>query len=144
FIDSIDTALKQSVWSSAIAASICPTFLRPGGLLGLTGSIFALKETPRMISYGMSKSAVYHMTKSLSKPGSGMPVDTFTFAINILDTPNNRKMMPKADRSTWSPLESVAEVLLLRTRGICWPKSGSLIKFTSKDGKTEYCYDDSA
>lgn len=63
-----------------------------------------------MIGYGVAKSAVHHLTRSLAKDG-GLPEEAVAVAILpiTLDTPMNRKWMPKADFSTWTPLEFVAE-----------------------------------
>ena len=52
-----------------------------------------------MIGYGMAKAAIHQLVKSLSDPDkSGLPEGTFTAAILpiTLDTPMNRKWMPKA------------------------------------------------
>lgn len=40
---------KQSVWTSTISAAVGATYLKPGGLLTLTGANPALKGTPGMI-----------------------------------------------------------------------------------------------
>lgn len=59
----------------------------------------------------MAKAAVHHLTKSLASQNSGLPENAIAVAILpiTLDTPMNRKWMPKADFSTWTPLEFVAE-----------------------------------
>lgn len=64
-----------------------------------------------MIGYGVAKGAVHQLTKSLAKKESGLPKDTLVVAVLpvTLDTPMNRKWMPKADFSSWTPLEYVAE-----------------------------------
>lgn len=64
-----------------------------------------------MIGYGLAKAAVHQLTKSLAQHGSGLPTDASVIAILpiTLDTPMNRKWMPQADFSTWTPLEFVAE-----------------------------------
>lgn len=64
-----------------------------------------------MIGYGLAKAAVHQLTKSLAQKESGLPGDASVVAILpvTLDTPMNRKWMPKADFSTWTPLEFVAE-----------------------------------
>lgn len=64
-----------------------------------------------MIGYGVAKAAVHHLTKSLAGKDSGLPNDSAAIAILpiTLDTPMNRKWMPNADFSTWTPLEFVAE-----------------------------------
>lgn len=57
----------------------------------------------------MAKAAVHHLTKSLSAEESGLPSNATVVAIlpGTLDTPNNRKWMPKADTSTWTPLDFI-------------------------------------
>ena len=64
-----------------------------------------------MIGYGMAKAAVHQLCKSLADPQGGLPKDSSVLSILpiTLDTPMNRKWMPKADTSTWTPLEFVAE-----------------------------------
>lgn len=102
---------QQSVWSSSISAVICAAHLREGGVLTLTGADPALKGTPGMIGYGMAKAAVHQLTKSLAGKNSGLPENSLVVAILpiTLDTPMNRKWMPNADFSTWTPLEFLAE-----------------------------------
>ncbi|VDP91359.1 unnamed protein product [Echinostoma caproni] len=111
FLKNMELTWKQSVWSSSIASSVATKYLATGGLLVLSGSESALNGTPNMLGYGMAKAAVHHLTKSLALKGSGLPTDCDVLAILpvILDTPMNRKCMPKADRSTWTPLEFVAQ-----------------------------------
>jgi len=110
-VKNTDLMLKQSVWSSVLASSIASKFLKPGGILVLTGAKAALGPTPGMIGYGLAKSAIHHLTKSLADENGGLPTGAQAFSILpvTLDTPMNRKWMPKADTSTWTPLEFVAE-----------------------------------
>lgn len=51
------------------------------------------------------------VTKSLADSSSGLPDDSLVVSILpiTLDTPMNRKWMPKADFSTWTPLDFIAE-----------------------------------
>jgi dihydropteridine reductase len=50
-----DMMWKQSVWTSAISATIGANHLKEGGFLALTGAKAALQGTPGMIGYGMAK-----------------------------------------------------------------------------------------
>jgi len=111
FVKNTDLMLKQSVWSSVLASSIASKFLKPGGILVLTGAKAALGPTPGMIGYGLAKAAIHHLTKSLADENGGLPTGAQALSILpvTLDTPMNRKWMPKADTSTWTPLEFVAE-----------------------------------
>lgn len=108
-----DLMWKQSVWTSSISAAVGSQFLKTGGFLALTGANAALEGSPGMIGYGMAKAAVHHLTKSLAGKDSGLPEDSLVLAILpvTLDTPMNRKWMAKADFTTWTPLEFIAELV---------------------------------
>jgi len=140
-----DLMIKQSVWSSTISASLAAQYLKTGGVLTLTGAKPALGPTAGMIGYGMAKAAVHQLTKSLSSSGSGMPENSLVVSILpvTLDTPMNRKWMPNADFSTWTPLEFVAELFH------AWiqnpkdrPANGSLLQLVTKESKTELVTDE--
>ncbi|KAK6635594.1 hypothetical protein RUM44_000848 [Polyplax serrata] len=111
FLKNSELMWKQSVWSSTIAASIAVQHLKEGGLITLPGAKPALEGTPGMIGYGMAKAAVHHLTKSLGASESGLPQGCVALALLpiTLDTPMNRKWMPKADTSKWTPLEFISE-----------------------------------
>lgn len=66
-----------------------------------------------MIGYGMAKAAVHQLTKSLAAEESGLPSGSLVASILpvTLDTPMNRKWMPKADTSTWTPLEFISKLV---------------------------------
>lgn len=106
---------RQSVWSSVIAASVAAQYLKEGGMVSLPGAKPALGPTPGMVGYGMAKAAVHQLTKSLSGENSGLPPNSLAVSILpvTLDTPMNRKWMADADKSTWTPLEFVAEYVIL-------------------------------
>lgn len=135
-----DMMIKQSLWSSIISASVASHHLREGGILTLTGAKPALSGTSGMIGYGAAKAAVHQLTKSLAGSDSGLPANSFVASILpiTLDTPMNRKWMPNADFSTWTPLEFVADLFF---KWIELPadrvKNGSLIQLVTKDSKTE-------
>ncbi|ENN76900.1 hypothetical protein HUJ04_007333 [Dendroctonus ponderosae] len=128
----------QSVCSSVIASTLASKYLREGGVLQLTGAKAALEATPGMIGYGMAKAAVHHLTKSLAGKDSGLPSNSTVLAILpiTLDTPMNRKWMPNADFSTWTPLEYVADLFVKWAKGDDRPTSGSLVQLVTKDSKT--------
>ncbi|XP_031618953.1 dihydropteridine reductase [Contarinia nasturtii] len=133
-----DLMWKQSVWSSTISATIGSRFLKPGGVLTLTGADAALKGTPGMIGYGLAKAAVHQLTKSLAEEKSGLPDNSLVVSILpiTLDTPMNRKWMANADFSKWTPLDFIAETFAKWTEGKDRPKNGSLIRLVTNDNKT--------
>jgi len=144
-IASTDLMWKQSVWSSLIAASIASKYLRPKGVLTLPGAAAALNATPGMIGYGVAKAAVHQLAKSLAfndagENKSGLPSGAFVAAILpvTLDTPMNRKWMPKADTSTWTPLSYVVNLMdkWIDDEQVR-PPSGSLVKLVTTDNNTD-------
>lgn len=133
-----DMMWRQSVWTSANSAAIAANYLKNGGMLALTGAKPALKGTPGMIAYGMAKAAVHQLTRSLAGNDSGLPDGSLVVSILpvTLDTPMNRKWMPKADFTTWTPLPEVAELLLKWTKCENRPKNGALLQLITKDSFT--------
>ena len=92
--------MRQSVWTSAIAAHVAAKKLAPGGLLILPGAAPVCDGgTAGMIAYGASKAAVHHMNLSVSSKDGGLPdgATSLCLAPVILDTPMNRKFMADAD-----------------------------------------------
>jgi len=137
FLKSAQLMLEQSLWSSYIAASLAPKFLKENGTLVLTGAQPALKSTPGMIGYGVAKAAVHQLTKSIGSKKGGLPKGGKAYAILpvTLDTPMNRKWMKHDD--SWTPLEDVAKILFNWISQQDTPPSGSLVQLITKDGKTE-------
>jgi len=137
FLKSAQLMLEQSLWSSYIAASLAPKFLKENGTLILTGAQPALKPTPGMIGYGVAKAAVHQLTKSIGTSSGGLPKGGKAYAILpvTLDTPMNRKWMKYND--TWTPLEDVAQIIFNWISQQDTPPNGSLIQLITKDGKTE-------
>jgi len=131
---------KQSVWSSTISAALAAKHLKAGGCLVLPGAQPALNGTAGMMGYGMAKAAVHQLTKSLGSAKSGLPEDSTTLALLpiTLDTPMNRKWMPKADTSTWTSLEFISDLLFQwASKSSQRPASGSLVQLVTKGGQTE-------
>lgn len=129
---------KQSVWSSTISASLAANHLKDGGVVTLPGAAPALNGTAGMIGYGMAKAAVHQMTKSLGEKNSGLPEDSTAVCIMpvTLDTPMNRKWMPDADQTSWTPMEYIASMFHEWMNKQGTPPSGSLVKLTTKDSVT--------
>ncbi|XP_054259068.1 dihydropteridine reductase isoform X2 [Macrosteles quadrilineatus] len=142
FVKNSDLMWRQSVWSSVIAASVAAQHLKEGGLVSLPGAKPALGPTPGMVGYGMAKAAVHQLTKSLAAENSGLPANCLSVATLpvTLDTPMNRKWMADADKSTWTPLEFVADLFYRWSKGEDRPPNGSLVHLVTKNHQTELIY----
>ncbi|XP_050524747.1 dihydropteridine reductase [Daktulosphaira vitifoliae] len=138
FVKNTDLMLKQSVWSSVLASSIASKYLKPGGIVVLTGAKAALNPTPGMIGYGLSKAAIHQLTKSLADPNGGLPNGAQVYSILpiTLDTPMNRKWMPEADTSAWTPLDYVAKLFIKWVKFEERPQNGSLVQLITKNNET--------
>ncbi|KAM3866971.1 quinoid dihydropteridine reductase a [Diretmus argenteus] len=134
-----DLMWKQSVWSSTISSHLAVLHLKPGGLLTLAGAKASLSGTGGMVGYGMAKAAVHQLCQSLANKNSGLPSGSTAVAILpvTLDTPMNRKFMPDADFSSWTPLEYIAETFFGWATGEDRPASGSLMQLLTAGGKTQ-------
>ncbi len=135
------TMYKQCIVSSVVAAQLASKYLTKNGLLVLSGSASALEPTPTMLGYGLAKAAIHHLTKSLAQPNSGLPDGCTVLAIlpTTLDTESNRQSMPKADYSTWTPLQHVvSEFNTWIQHPITRPPSGTLVKISTANSKTTF------
>jgi len=138
WVKNADLMWKQSVWSSAISATLSAKHLKDGGLLVLPGAKPCVGGTPGMMGYGMAKAAVHQLVKSCGTEGAGLPAGSVTLGMLpiTLDTPMNRKFMPDADKSSWTPLEDVCRILSDWTDGKDRLDSGSLVAIITQAGKT--------
>ncbi|PJF16577.1 hypothetical protein PSACC_03578 [Paramicrosporidium saccamoebae] len=132
FIQSAVAMWEMNVLSATLAASLT-SVLSPSGLMVFTSAKASLEPTPGMLGYGMAKAATNHLIASLADKVACVGVLPVT-----LDTEMNRKAMPDADFSTWTPLDVLANkmcewAMVPESR----PKSGSLVIVeTTSEGTT--------
>lgn len=84
-----------------------------GGRLFLIGAKSALLHTSGngALAYNLSKSLIFKLAELLNAEGAGHDVVAHVVVPSIIDTPQNRKSMPKADFSKWvKPLEIAAAI----------------------------------
>lgn len=137
FVTTTDNMIKQSLWSSAIAVSVATKYLKPDGVLVLSGSQTTLKEGVGSIGYSVAKQAVHHLTKCVGLPNSGLLATTLAILPVTLDTESNRAASPGADTSTWTPLPVVVQILEQWTLNKSnRPPNGSLVQLFTAKGKT--------
>lgn len=130
--------LRQSVYTSVVAAHVASQRGREGVFLALTGSAASLQGTAGMVGYGMAKAAVHHLVRSIAADPSKLPKGACVVGVlpMTLDTPGNRAGMPGADFSSWTPTTFAGKQLLDWSEGVNRPRSGSLAVWETKEGKT--------
>jgi NAD(P)-dependent dehydrogenase (short-subunit alcohol dehydrogenase family) len=65
-----------------------------------------------MTAYAASKAAVATLTMALAEEVAGKGILVNAVAPSILDTPTNRKDMPKANHASWPKVEEVARTIV--------------------------------
>ena len=140
-----------------IAAGVVAQHLssNENGLMVVIGATAALSPTPGMIGYGLAKVATHHLVQTLGMmTAGGNPLERkalrqqayltrqprpYMSVVGILpttiDTPNNRRAMPKEDFDQWAkPMDIAMEIGKWAENPILRPHSGSLVKVSGKPG----------
>jgi len=139
-IGSLGRQWRCNVESAVASAQLADKYLTDSsnGLLVLTGSAAALTPTSSMISYGIAKAAVHHLTLSVAEGWANTERRAVALLPITLDTPTNRAAMPTADYSTWTPLSFVADLLVNWVSGSAPPPpNGSLLKVVTTNSNTQ-------
>lgn len=140
-IDDTELMWQSSVQPSVFSAQIASRHMREGGLLVLPGAAGATQPTPGMIAYGVAKSAVHHLVRSLAAKDSGLPTNATVTGIMpvILDTEMNRAGMPNANFDNWTKLDEVSGKLFdWAENPASRPRNGSLIRIVTHNNQTTY------
>jgi dihydropteridine reductase len=149
-IDAAEAMARVSFAPALVSTCIAREFLSPSrGLLVLVGSAAALEPMPGALGYGAAKAATHFLVESVREGvGSGGAAGGAR-AVGVLpvtiDTPSNRKAMPKADHSSWTPASEIADRITqwadaLRSGKPAddTPASGSLLVPSTQHGRTSW------
>ena len=102
--------LKTAVVASKAAV---PNILKSdAGRVINIGAGAAAKAGAGMGAYTASKAGVLRLTESLSEELKNKGVTVNAVLPGVIDTPQNRRDMPGADRSKWVPPEAIADVIV--------------------------------
>jgi len=92
--------------------SIIPAMIdQNNGTIISIGARPSLKGKKKMGSYSAAKAAVLRLTESIAAEGSSSGIKARCIIPGTIDTPENQRAMPKADKSKWIKPESIAEVI---------------------------------
>jgi len=95
-----------------VASAVVPVMIqRRRGKIVTVGAAAAAKGAAHMGAYIASKSAVIRLTESMSAELKAQGINVNCVLPSIIDTPDNRAAMPKADPSHWVSPQSLAEVI---------------------------------
>ena len=109
----LDRMYRLNVRSAAIMSrAFIPEMLgRGSGSIVNVSSRAAFEHPPGLSAYSAAKAAVAVLTQTLQcEVNAGIRVNAVVPA--TIDTPANRRAMPDADPSTWTPPEQIAQVIV--------------------------------
>jgi NAD(P)-dependent dehydrogenase (short-subunit alcohol dehydrogenase family) len=81
-----------------------------GGAICFTAAFTGLNPEIKKSAYGVSKSGLIHLTKSLALEGENIKLSVNAIAPYIIDTPANRKWMKDSDYTKWVKPFEVGEL----------------------------------
>lgn len=96
------------------------------------GANAALKAAAGMGAYAASKAGVHALTESLAEELKGDNITVNAVLPSILDTPQNRADMPKADPADWVAPADLAAVMLFLASEAAVALTGALIPVTGR------------
>jgi len=92
--------------------SVIPVMIERGrGIIITIGARPSLEGKKKMGSYSAAKAAVLRLTESIGAEGSTTGLRARCIIPGTIDTPDNRRIMPKADTSKWIKPETIANVI---------------------------------
>jgi NAD(P)-dependent dehydrogenase (short-subunit alcohol dehydrogenase family) len=106
-----------------LSRAVLPPLLEAGwGRLVHVGSKKALNPGGKMSSYAVAKMGVVALTQVIAEEVKGSGVTANVILPRVIDTPANRKMMPRADTGAWVPPDHIAEMIAF----LCSEAGGSV------------------
>jgi NAD(P)-dependent dehydrogenase (short-subunit alcohol dehydrogenase family) len=109
--------LESNLVSAYLCSRAAVTAMRSAGAGGRIVNIAARpalepRQGASMTAYAASKAGVAALTQALAEEVAKDGILVNAVAPSVMDTPANRKSMPKADFSTWPKVEEVAATIL--------------------------------
>jgi NAD(P)-dependent dehydrogenase (short-subunit alcohol dehydrogenase family) len=97
---------------NAVAAVVPGMLRQSAGKIVNVGAMAALGGKANMAPYIASKSAVIRLTESMAAELRDKGINVNCVLPSIIDTPANRRDMPKADHTKWVAPDALADVIL--------------------------------
>src|ERR1035437_2495967 len=111
----------------AMRAVLKPMTEAKYGRIVAVGSRAAVEPMPNFAAYSVSKAALVALVKNVAAEAKDLGITANVVLPSTIDTPANRRAMPKSDFSRWVPPESIAETLVWLAAGGGGDVSGAVI-----------------
>jgi NAD(P)-dependent dehydrogenase (short-subunit alcohol dehydrogenase family) len=121
---------------TAVTASraALPHLTASRGAIVNVGANAATRAAAGMAPYTASKAGVARFTEALAEEVAGSGVRVNAVLPNIIDTPTNRRDMPKADVTAWQSPDQIAKVIVFLLSEAAAAITGAAIPVTKGQG----------
>lgn len=130
--DTFDLLYRINLRTAVAASKAALAHLSDGGRIVNIGAASALKAGAGVAAYTASKSGVMRFTESLADELKPRGITVNAVLPSIIDTPPNRKDMPKADFAKWVKPDALAGVIVFLLSDAAAPITGALIPVTGR------------
>lgn len=127
-----DLLYRVNVRTAVAASKAALAHLSDGGRIVNIGAASALKAGAGVGAYTASKAGVLRLTESLAEELKGRGITVNAVLPSIIDTPPNRRDMPKADFGKWVKPEQLADVIVFLLSDRASAVTGALIPVTGR------------
>jgi NAD(P)-dependent dehydrogenase (short-subunit alcohol dehydrogenase family) len=115
----------------AVRAVVPKMLSAGGGKIVNVGAFGAQKGAARMAAYSASKATVIRMTEAMAAELREKNINVNCVLPTIIDTPENRAAMPKADPAKWIAPNDLANVILFLASDAARAVHGAALPVTS-------------
>src|SRR2546422_5797743 len=134
-----DLAAYRASWDqkvgtvvTATAACLRPMRARGYGRVVSVASMAALKGEKGAAGYAMANAALVRWTESLAEETKREGITANTVLPRVIDTPENRAALPKADPTRWPSLDEAAAVVAFLSTDEASGITGAAIQVTAR------------
>ncbi len=125
--DTFDLLYRINLRTAVAASKAALAHLPDGGRIVNIGAASAFKGNAGVAAYAASKSGVMRFTESLAEELKPRGITVNAVLPSIIDTPPNRKDMPKADFGKWVKPAQLADVIVFLLSDQASAITGALI-----------------
>jgi len=87
-----------------------------------------MHQSKGSVAYGMSKSLIFRLAELMNDEARGKDVVVNVIVPSIIDTPQNRKSMPKEDFTKWVTAEQIADIIFFHSSDQASPLKETILK----------------
>ena len=130
--ETFDLLYRINLRTAVAASKAALSHLPDGGRIVNIGAASAFKGNAGVAAYAASKSGVMRFTESLAEELKERGITVNAVLPSIIDTPPNRKDMPKADFDKWVKPAQLADVIVFLLSEQASAITGALIPVTGR------------